>query len=123
VTQTRSITCIVCPLGCKISVKMLENGGCLAAGNGCKNGGLYAETEMTNPVRMLTTTISVRNGAIERLPVRTDKAVSKSKIPEYLQTIKRIKVEAPIKMGEVIGWKLLDTDVCVIAAKNIDRFS
>ena len=52
----RELTCIVCPIGCQLSVT-LENGVVTEViGNTCPRGKQYAIDECTNPVRTITTT-------------------------------------------------------------------
>ena len=64
--EQRELTCINCPLGCQLTVT-LENGAVAAvAGNGCPRGDRYARDEVCHPVRMLTSTVPVRGGALRR---------------------------------------------------------
>ena len=58
----KEITCIICPIGCKILVR--TNGSIfeLVGGNGCKLGVEYARSEALNPRRMLTTSVLVHDG-------------------------------------------------------------
>lgn len=117
----RSLICIICPVGCKLNITVTENGSLAIAGNCCEHGKMYAEEETLKPVRMLTTTIWIKNGETERVPVRTNKALPKKEIPEYMQRIKKLQIEAPVKVGEVLARDLFDSDVCLIATKNVAR--
>ena len=55
--ETKVMNCIMCPMGCEMTVT-LENGKFAGVtGNSCPRGAKYAETEVTDPRRMLTTTV------------------------------------------------------------------
>ena len=53
------ITCIVCPIGCKILVKTDGKKVDVCKGNKCKKGIDYAVNEALDPRRMLTTSVFV----------------------------------------------------------------
>ena len=60
----RELTCIVCPIGCQLSVT-LENGVVTeVTGNTCPRGKQYAIDECTHPVRTITTTARTSNGGV-----------------------------------------------------------
>jgi len=112
----REMTCIVCPMGCQLEVN-IENGEVTAVkGNTCPRGVKYAETECTNPQRMVTTTVLCENG--ELLPVKTDRPVKKEDVFKVMKTVNNYKAHLPIKIKDVII-----KDVCganIIAVKNMD---
>ncbi len=57
--ETRNLTCIGCPMGCPLTVK-IENGTVLSVeGNTCKRGAIYGKKEVTDPTRIVTTTVHV----------------------------------------------------------------
>ena len=64
--EKRELTCIGCPLGCAITVT-LENGEIQeVTGFTCKRGHDYACKEVTNPTRIVTSTVRLtgsRSGA------------------------------------------------------------
>ena len=59
---TREMICIVCPVGCHLTVdeETLE-----VTGNRCPRGAKYGKKELTNPTRMLTSTVKT-NASIQR---------------------------------------------------------
>lgn len=96
----RNLTCIVCPIGCDIKVAF-ENGKVLSVtGNTCPRGKVYAESEVTNPVRTVTTTVKSVEGKI--IPVKTSAPISKEKIFEAMKIINNAKPCLPIHAGDVI---------------------
>ncbi len=112
--------CIGCPLGCNLTVT-IDNDDIKVSGNTCPNGERYAKNEITNPVRIVTSTINVING--DRVSCKTKEAISKSKIFDCMEEIRKAKVSAPIKIGDVLIKNVADTGVDVIATKNIGRTS
>ena len=57
--EKRELTCIGCPMGCQLTVE-LENGEVLSVkGNECANGDRYARKEVTNPTRIVTSTVII----------------------------------------------------------------
>lgn len=113
----KELICIVCPKGCHLKIDDQMN----VTGNGCKRGIDYAKNEVTNPTRMITSTVKIKNGEIDRLPVRTNKPISKSKIFEVMKYLNNVEVSAPINIGEVIVSHILDTDVDIISTRKVDK--
>jgi CxxC motif-containing protein len=87
--------------------------------NECKRGEVYAEKELVEPVRTLTTTIAVQGGSEVLLPVKTDGEIPKALLFQSMEILKRIRVKAPIKMGDLVFADILGTGVDVVACKNI----
>ncbi len=110
-----NITCTVCPIGCKM---VIEND--IVSGNTCKRGEVYARNELTNPVRVITTTVGVINGVNKRVPIKTSDAVNKYANYDIMDIVKNLTVEAPIKCGDVVYKNILDTGADLIATRDID---
>ena len=53
----KELICIVCPRGCHLTVD--ENNDYAVSGNFCKRGEKYGKAEVTNPVRVVTSTVKV----------------------------------------------------------------
>lgn len=114
-----NLVCIGCPMGCRLSVTKSENGGWLVEGNQCIRGESYAVKELTNPTRVLTTTVKIKNSFLRRLPVRTSDAIPKNILFEAMDIINGAEVEAPIKVGDVIIENLLNTGINIIASRTV----
>ena len=89
----------------------------------CKKGKDYAYQELFRPVRILTSTVLVKNGHLPLVSIRTDKPIPKSKIFEVMARISRKKVQAPVKIGDIIIKNVVNTGVNIIATKNVNRKS
>lgn len=95
----RTLTCIECPRGCTLTVQE-ENGSLIVKGNFCPKGEAYGKNEVVNPVRIITSTVRTENG--ELLPVKTDKAVSKSLIFDVMKKIRKVLVLTNLEIGDII---------------------
>ena len=114
----KDIRCIVCPTGCLVHVENI-NGELIIEGHSCKRGEEYAKEEFIAPKRILTTTIRVENGFLPLIPVRSDLPIPKEKLRETLKEIAKIKVKAPIKMGDIVIKKVLGLDANIIASRDL----
>ena len=99
--EVRELTCIGCPLGCQLTVTMGEN-EIKVEGNTCPRGEAYAKKEVTNPTRIVTSTVRVEGGTIERVSVKTASDIPKCSIFECMKEIHAAKVKAPVHIGDVI---------------------
>lgn len=114
----KSLVCVSCPLGCPIEVEM-ENGEVISVtGNTCKRGELYARTEMTHPVRSLTSTVKVEGGIHPVVPVKSASPVPKEKMLDCMKVINSVTVKAPVKIGDVVITDILGTGVNIVATNN-----
>jgi len=97
----KNLTCICCPIGCTLTAELEADKISSISGNKCKRGIQYAQEELFNPVRILTTTIFIPEKNT-MLPVRSDKPLPKDKMCGCVSFIKTIKVDLPIKMGQIL---------------------
>ncbi|CDI50637.1 DUF1667 domain-containing protein [Clostridium tetani] len=119
--EDRILTCIGCPMGCNLNVK-LENGQVVdVKGNSCGIGVNYAKKECTNPTRIVTSSVYIEDGEIDILPVKTEEDIPKNKINECMRSLKGLTVKAPIKIGDIIIENICDTGVNIIATRSIKK--
>lgn len=119
--ENKKLTCISCPEGCILDVVIDNYRIYSISGNKCKKGLLFAENEIFNPTRILTTTISIDSEDFSRLPVRSNIAVPKKDIFTIIDELKKIKVRAPIKMGDIVFKKSNGTETEIIASMSIEK--
>ena len=115
----KEMICIGCPMGCYLAVDYDGKKVRSVSGNRCKVGLEYAEKEISNPERTLTTTVKVKNGHLPLVSVRTNKPIPKNKIFDAMDLLAKVEVEAPVKIGEPIVQNLFGTGANVVATKNI----
>lgn len=96
----RKLTCIVCPLGCELTVTLEENRVIEVRGNTCKRGAVYAQNECTNPKRTVTSTVTCEDGGL--VSVKTDEPIPKEKLCECMKIINSTTARLPIKIGDII---------------------
>lgn len=114
----KDIRCIVCPTGCLVHVENV-NGELIIEGHSCNRGEEYAREEFISPKRILTTTIQVENGFLPLIPVRSDKPIPKDKLKDSLKEIAKLKIKAPIKMGDILIKNILDLDINIVASRDL----
>ena len=114
--ENRTLTCIVCPRGCQLSIEFSEGKIKSINGNLCKRGAVYAENECTNPKRTVTSTVRCEGGAI--ISVKTADAVPKEKIFDVMREINRVRASDTAKIGDVIIKDVCSLGVDVIATSN-----
>lgn len=119
--RQESLICVSCPMGCYLDIVIPEEGEWTITGNLCQRGIAYAKAELTNPTRVLTSTVRVNNGFLKRIPVRTSDAIPKGLLFEAMDVINKVTLEAPVSMGDIIVENLLDTGVDLIASRSLDR--
>ena len=116
--MTRNMICIGCPMGCELTVEV-ENGKAVSVtGNTCGVGKKYAETEVSAPTRMVTTTIMSDNG--KPVPVKTGTAVPKDRIFDVVKAVKSASVKLPVRIGDIAVSDVAGTGVDVIVTKDTE---
>ena len=110
----RELTCVECPMGCKISVETVD-GKFEFSGYTCPRGKMYAENEVVDPKRVVTSTVKLLSGGV--LPVKTDKPVSKKDMFKVMEVINSITATAPVKTGDVIKSEVYGANI--ISARTI----
>ncbi|MCR4629832.1 DUF1667 domain-containing protein [[Clostridium] aminophilum] len=119
--EIRELTCIQCPMGCQLRVTM-ENGEAVnVEGNTCPRGEIYGKKEVTNPTRIVTSSVPVENGEIARVSVKTANDIPKGKIFDIMKEIREVTVKAPVHIGDVIIADAAGTGVKIIATKDVER--
>ena len=117
--EKRELICIGCPMGCPVTVEL--DGGEIASVTGytCKRGDVYARKEVTNPTRIVTSTVKVAGGHLDMVSVKTKSDIPKGKIFDCVKALKGVTVEAPVHIGDVIVSDVAGTGVDIIATKEI----
>lgn len=112
------LTCINCPMGCPLVVTM-ENGEVVSVtGNTCKRGEIYGRKEVTNPTRIVTSSVEVEGGEVNRVSVKTKEDIPKGKIFDCARALKGVCVKSPVHIGDVVLKDVAGTGVDVIATKD-----
>lgn len=119
--EIRKLTCISCPMGCPLTVEMGGNEVISVTGNTCKRGDIYARKEVTNPTRIVTSTVKVIGGAADMVSVKTREDIPKDKIFDCVKSLKGVEVKAPVHIGDVILPNAGGTGIDIVATKNVEE--
>jgi CxxC motif-containing protein len=116
---TDEMICITCPVGCTLQVTHEGETLLHVDGNTCSRGIAYVERELTDPRRMVATTVRVKGGLYPLVPVYTAEAFPKPSIFDLLETLRHIEIEAPIAMNQVVLENALGTGIDVLASRDM----
>ncbi len=114
----RELTCILCPSGCQLQISK-NNGEWIVNGNLCARGEVYAVDEMINPQRIVCSTIKTIYPAVPRLPVKTSQKIPKENIFPVMKVINQVRLDHPVRRGEVIVANVLGTDADIVATADL----
>lgn len=117
--EVKNLTCINCPMGCALTVEMNGDEVINVSGNTCSRGEAYARKEVTDPTRIVTSTVRVAGGKTDMVSVKTKEDIPKGKIFECIRELQNVRVQAPVHIGDVIAANIADTGVDVVATKNV----
>lgn len=115
------LICIACPIGCALEVTMAGETVVSVAGNTCKQGIDYAEKEISDPRRMVASTVKVKSGFHPLVPVYTEHPIPKPLIFDVLKELRKIELTAPVDAGLVVIKNVLGTGINVIASRNMPK--
>ena len=117
--ETTRVICITCPMGCSLEVTHEGKTVTKVTGNQCKKGLSYAEAEISDPRRMVTTTVRVQGGVHPLVPVYTAAPIPKPLISDLLAALRRVQLQAPVQMGQVVLENALGTGIDVLASRDL----
>ena len=116
----RAFICIQCPVGCNILVSDV-NSKYKVTGNECPRGSEYAMQEISNPTRILTTTVKVKRGKQPLASVRSLQDIPKHMIIKCVKELSNVIVDAPVACGEVIYHDICGTGVDIICTRTVEE--
>jgi len=117
----REFICIICPNGCRIKVEYEGTNIKDIKGDECPKGKDYVKNEITNPLRVFTGSIEVTNGDFNLVSVKTPVPIPKKYLKKVGETTRRIKVDAPVEIGQIVASNLLDNNIDLIATRKIEK--
>ena len=117
----RKLTCIVCPVGCSMTVRLDGRGGVMSvSGNKCRNGKDYAIEEFTAPKRVLTSTVHADlDGKRTFAPVKTNGTIPKGMLLQAMREISKVRLNKPAPAGEAVIKDLLGAGVDVVLTDDL----
>lgn len=116
--ETKKIICITCPKGCTLEVNH-SGETIISIKPGCKRGHEYAEREMKDPRRMVASTVKVSGSVHPLLPVYTTAPFPKPRIAELMVELRKLELQAPVRMSQVVIANALGTGIDIIASRDM----
>ena len=117
--EKRELICIGCPLGCMLTVEMNGAEVVNVTGNTCPRGRAYAEKEVTNPTRIVTSSVRVSGGDRVSVSCKTKSDIPKGKSFDVARALKDVVAEAPVSIGDVLVEDVAGTGVAIVATSNV----
>jgi CxxC motif-containing protein len=74
---------------------------------------------MTDPRRIVTSTVRVNGGILPVVSVKTASDIPKNKIAECLVQLKDVEISAPVHIGDVVLENVAQTGISIVATKEI----
>jgi len=114
--------CIICPVSCPVEVEWTNEDGVISIKNHlCKLANDYVASELFDPRRTMTTSMPVDGGDWPLVSVRTNPPLPKDRMLEAMDEIIGRRVQAPVKVGDVLIPDLLGTGSDVVATRNVKK--
>jgi CxxC motif-containing protein len=117
----KTYTCIICPNGCEIEVEFEAKDITSIIGATCKRGEEYVGQELIHPMRNIASSVLVTGGELPLASVKLSNRIPKTEIFAVMEEIKKVKISAPVKIGQVILKNVLGLGSDVVATKNVSR--
>ena len=88
-----------------------------------KRGAKYGVEEVTNPRRVITTTVKLSGSYLNLLPVKTNDSVPKELMFDIMKVLDKVCVGAPVNVGDVIVKDILGTGVDIVSSKSMESMN
>ena len=113
----KKLYCITCPAGCQLTI--IGSGfDMVVDGNKCAKGREFANHEMDNPSRTLTTTVRTKFPGVPVISVRTDGEIPRDKLMDAMTELSDVMVETELNCGDIVLEDVVKTGVNVIITSS-----
>ena len=127
--MSEELTCITCPIGCRLAIDRLSGGELAVTGNRCPRGAVYAREELLAPKRTVSATVRVQGAAqsvggqpsVRRIPCKTSAPFPKEKVGELLEAIYAKDVPLPVSRGDILINDALGSGIDVVVTRTLGR--
>ena len=117
----KEFVCIICPNGCRIKVEYEGTNIKNIKGDECPKGKDYVKNEITNPLRVFTGSVLVESGDFSLVSVKTPSPIPKKYLKKIGEITHLIKVDASVKIGQIVAKNLLGEGIDLIATRKIEK--
>ena len=111
-----NIICTLCPKGCHLSVDLEKE---TVSGNTCIRGKFYGISELTAPLRTLTSTVKIEGAICRRCPVKSSADVPRESVPDIMKLLDSVTLKAPVALGDVVLKNVLGTGADVVVTRSL----
>ena len=120
-SRNAAFECIICPNSCQLKVEYEGKIIKKIAGAQCPKGEVFVKNEITNPLRVFTGSVLIEKGNFSLVSVKTPVPIPKKYLKKIGEITQRIKVDAPVEIGQIVASNLLDNNIDLIATRKIKR--
>jgi CxxC motif-containing protein len=113
------MVCIVCPIGCPLTVERKGDGEVSVTGNRCPKGEEYGTEEMLSPRRVVTAVVRTDSQAFPCIPVRTDAALPRALFSDLIGDLGRLVVRLPAAGGKVLIENYRGSGVNIVLTRTL----
>ena len=117
--MTETLTCIMCPKSCELSILKNDN-DVQVEGNQWSKGVDFAEEEILHPKRNLATSLPISGKDFKMLSVRLSAPVSRHLLMNILKEITVLRFDPPVYRGQVLAENILNSGADVIATRTVE---
>ncbi|MGC9359209.1 MAG: DUF1667 domain-containing protein [Anaerolineae bacterium] len=117
--KERSLICVTCPVGCNLTVVLDGDEIVEVRGAGCRRGEDFVREELTDPRRMLASTVRVAGGRYPLVPVRSVEPLPKALLLPTAQLLREIVLRAPVAEHQVVLQDVLDSGVSIVTSRSM----
>lgn len=104
-------------MGCTIDATVKDGELVKVEGQACRRGIAFVREELSDPRRVLTTTVRVRGGVWPLVPVRSSAALPKGLLMEVVRELRGISLQAPVEEHQVVWRNVHDTGVDIVTSR------
>lgn len=111
------LICIVCPVGCHLEVDVKDN--YKVTGNTCPRGEVYGKEELVAPKRVVTSTVKIKGGIHNRVPVKTNGSIPKELVFKCMESLNSIELKSPVKVGDLVLKDVFGTGIDLVVTRDM----
>lgn len=118
--MSKQIICTVCPMGCQLQITE-GPAGYQVTGNACPRGEVYGIQEMTDPRRIVTSTVKVTGGDHPLVSVKTSRAIPRDRMFDVIRAISEVTAAAPVRAGDILIPNILGLEADIVATRSVNK--
>jgi CxxC motif-containing protein len=115
----REFICVTCPVGCTIDAMVEGQDLVEMRGQACGRGEAFVREELTDPRRMLTTTVRVRGGRLPLVPVRSSAPLPQHLLFDVARALREVVLDAPVREHQVVLPNVHGTQIDIITSRPL----